>query len=333
MSTWALRAAMVPVWRRVRAYFAPVDRDTGTPAIFDPGKHGAFFLENPPVPWLSLGAIVNFRRSSGTEIGVLRAGIHGAPVSQYRAGLDARVEFEFCEWGKLQMALAGGSDHMNVLAPDPSADAAPSGGTPIPAVPSLPGSTAIEIVVGVGVVDGFAVGELVAVDKDYQQEMGYVGTGIAAAYVGDPAKVNHDADYIRRITFNVGRVAQKTVNSLMLAQPLLGGPPLAGAGVQGVVSFVDREGGSFFQEWSALFVVEEESGGRACFYYPRLTSSAAQAGGGDGSASEGSAEIASSLSSLTLRASFLALPYVDGNDSQTVMCYRSYFPAASAAVY
>ena len=57
----------------------------------------------------------------------------------------------------------------------------------------------------------------------------------------------------------------------VLAQPLLGGAPAAGASAQVVVAFVDREGGSFFQEWSALFVAEEESGGRVCFYYPRLS--------------------------------------------------------------
>src|SRR3989440_6447089 len=57
MSTMALRTAMIPITRRIRAYFAPVDRATGTPAIFDPGKHGAFPLDAPPAPWLDLGWI------------------------------------------------------------------------------------------------------------------------------------------------------------------------------------------------------------------------------------------------------------------------------------
>ena len=38
MSTAPLRAAMVPVTRRIRAYFAPINRVTATPALFDPGK-------------------------------------------------------------------------------------------------------------------------------------------------------------------------------------------------------------------------------------------------------------------------------------------------------
>ena len=98
-----------------------------------------------------------------------------------------------------------------------------------------------------------------------------MGTGISAAYVSDPANVNRDPNYIRRVTFNVGRVAQITATALLLAQPLPGGAPTAGAGVQQVVAFVDREGGSFFQEWSALFVAEEESGGRVCLHYPHLS--------------------------------------------------------------
>ena len=160
---------------------------------------------------------------------------------------------------------------MNVLAISPSATPAPSGGTPIPAVAVLTGSTASQLVLGVGAVSGFGVGSLVAVDLDYEQQIGYVGSGISAAYVSNAAAVNNDANYVRRVTFNVGRVVEQTATSVILAQPLLAGAPATGASAQAVTAFVDREGGSFFQEWSALFVVEPESGGRVCFYYPRLS--------------------------------------------------------------
>jgi hypothetical protein len=43
--------------------------------------------------------------------------------------------------------------------------------------------------------------------------------------------------------------------------------------------------------------------------------------------------IAKPLSAIALRAAFLALPFVDTNDGQTVLCYRSYFPAGMAALY
>ncbi len=373
MSSAPLRSAMVPVTRRIRAYFAPMDRTAGTPTVFDPGKQGAFALDAPPAPWLDLGWIDNFQRFCATTTEPLRAGARGAPAGQFRGPIDVRIEFDFREWGKLQMALAGGSEHMNVLASDPNANAQPSGGTPLAAVAVLPGSTATEIVVGTGAVSAFSVGVLVAVDNDYQQQTGYVGTGISAAYVTDPAAVNRDANYIRRVTFNVGRVAQVTATSLLLAQPLPGGAPVTGAGVQQVVAFVDREGGSFFQEWSGLFVAEEESGGRVCFYYPHLSPTtvlpAAVPAAAPGGAHAGSAvtamqsassvsksaahvtapsaasptgkafqreemvQLASPIMALGLRAAFLAMPHTDENDGQVAVCYRSYFPVGMAAIY
>jgi hypothetical protein len=316
-----MRPAMTPLARRVRAYFAPVERVSGAPAIFDPAQHDP---SSPPAPWLDLGWIENFRRSAATEFAPLRAGTKGAPVAQFRKQLEARVEFEFREWGKLQMALAAGSQHMNVLAAQVGAPPKPSGGDAVAAIAVQSGSTAGEIVVGAGAVDAFAAGDIIAVDADYTGQTGYVGAGIAAAYVRDAAEVGANPDYIRRATFNVARVASKTATSLVLAQPLLGGVP-ANAKTQKVVAFVDREGGSFFQEWSALFVVESESGGRVCFHYPRLQPAAA--------AQEERFLPVAAVSGHALRASFLALPLTDVNDSEQVVCFRSYFPAANAALY
>jgi hypothetical protein len=358
---------MVPVTREMRAYFAPVNRSTETPTIFDPSVSGAFPLSSPPSPWLDLGWIEAFARFYDTPTDAVRSGTQAFPAFQFRGPIEARMEFDFKEWGKLQMALAGGSENMNVLATTVGATPAPSGGTPVPAVAVLPGSTANELVLGAGAVGGFTVGNLVAVDVDYQEQVGYVGSGISAAYVSNPAAVNNDANYVRRVTFNVGRVVEMTSNSLILGQPLLAGAPAAGASIQVVAALVDREGGSFFQEWSALFVAEPESGGRVCFYYPRLSpnpgarrgitvkSSAAwtppKSGGastfaakpassvGDGATAgekfirEDFGEIESPLSAVSLHASFIALPYTDTNDGQVVLCYRSYFPAVQSAVY
>ncbi|HLW83695.1 MAG TPA: hypothetical protein VKR60_00690 [Candidatus Sulfotelmatobacter sp.] len=343
MSTSPLRAAMVPVSRQMRAYFAPVNRTTETPTIFDPGVYGAFPLDSPPAPWLDLGWIDSFERLYDTPTNGVRAGNNDLAALQFRGPLEARVEFDFREWGKLQMALACGSEHMNVLAPVGSATPAPSGGTPLPGVAVLAGSTASEIVFGAGAVGRFPAGTLIAVDVDYAQETGYVGSGIAAAYVSNAAAVNHDVNYVRRVTFNVGRVVEVTATAVVLSQPLLAGAPAAGASAQAVVAFVDREGGSFFQEWSALFVVEQESGGRVCFYYPRLSPNPGGAAKGSialgktgvagGFVREELANVAKPLFAISLRASFVALPSVDPNDGQTVLCYRSYFPAAMAAVY
>ena len=335
MSTLAIRPAMVPLSRRVRAYFAPVDRSTDAAAIFDPGKHGVFPLDSPPAPWLDLGWIDNFQRFTLTPELPLRAGVRGAAAAQFRGALDARLEFDFREWGKLQMALAGGSEHMNVLAPDPGANAQPSGGTPLDAVAVLPGSSATEVVVGAGAVSGFSAGDIIAVDADYAQQTGYVGSGIAAAYVNLAADVHHDVNYVRRVTFNVGRVSQLTATSLLLAQPLLGGVPQAGWGAQKVIAFLDREGGSFVQQWSGLFVAEEENGGRICFYYPRLgpASFARASSPSSGHQREQQVEISKPITAIALHAAFLALPRADENDNQIALCYRSYFPASAAGLY
>jgi hypothetical protein len=218
---------------------------------------------------------------------------------------------------------------MNVLATDPSASRAGSGGTPVAAVPLLGGSTAEELVIGAGAVAGFAAGGLVACDVDYGQQVGYVGTGIAGAYVRNPADVRQDANYVRRVTFNVGRVAQVTSTALVLAQALPGGTPAAGASVQQVMAFVDREGGAFLQRWSALFVIEEESGGRICYYYPILSPCTVKPAW----TRETVAEIAKPIGEMALQAAFTALPTVDANDGAVVLCYRSYFPAGAADVY
>jgi hypothetical protein len=330
MNAASMRGAMVPVTRRIRAYFAPVDRTSEVPTIFDPAM-GDFLLDRPPSPWLDLGWVENFERWYETSNQVVRSGARGTAGTQYRGPVDARVEFDFCQWGKLQMALAGGSEHMNVLAPaSGGASPAPSGGTAEAAVALLAGSTASELVFGAGVAGTFPEGCLIAVDLDYQQQVGFVGSGLAAAYVSDPEAVRRDPDYLRRVTFNVGRVAEVTATSVVLGQPLLAGVPPVGASVQRVVAFVDRECGSFFQEWSALFVAEEESGGRVCFYYPRLCATGASAGKAK---REEFAVIAKPLSSISLRSSFLALPFHDTNDGQSVLCYRSYLPAAQSAAY
>ena len=337
MTNFASRAAMVPVTRRVRAYFAPFDFANGRPAIFDPGKEGLFPLEAPPPPWRDLGWIDHFHRISLTTAEAVRAGARVATAAQFRGVLDARVEFDFRHCGKLQMALAGGSENMNVLAPDPNGTPLPSGGAPLPAVPVLPGSTPGEIVLGTSAIGAFSPGDILAVDADYQQQTGYVGSGMPGAYVVDPAAVNGDSNYVRRVTFNVGRVAQVTESSLVLAQPLPAGAPQAGWGVQKVIAFIDREGGTLFQEWSALFVFEEEAGGRICFYYPRLSPATSMRAVSHSQAQPFEREqmitIAEPISAIALHAQFMALPHTDENDGQVALCYRTYFPATAAALY
>src|SRR5216110_2824777 len=125
----APRQELTVACREIRAYFAPVNRATGAPTVFDPAQQGAFALDTPPAPWVSLGVVSGFKRTPVTQVGAAFGGKKGACGNQFRRQLDARVQFDFREWGKLQMALACGAQHMNVLAESSGASGQGSGGT------------------------------------------------------------------------------------------------------------------------------------------------------------------------------------------------------------
>ncbi len=320
----ARRSQMAPVGRAVRAYVAPVERPSGITYPFDPASQGQFDLDSPPSPWLDLGWIENFQRTAISKYDALRSGPSGSITVQYRSQPEARVDFDLPSWGKLQMAIAGGSQQMNVLAVLPLSPPQGSGGVAVPPAPLQPGSTVTQLVLTPDKLANFNAGDIVAVDADYTGAIGYVGAGAPAAYLSSPLNPGTQADFIRRVTFNVARVSSKTSTSLLLVQPLIGAP-VSGMGVQKVMAFVDREGSSFFQEWSGLFVIVGETGGRACFYYPRLQVAA--------SGVETRQQFDAPLFSHMLHASLHALPTVDANDNETVLCYRSYFPTSDAAVF
>jgi hypothetical protein len=253
MSTAPLTAlpAMPPITRRVRAYFAPVNRASETPAVFDPSVNGQFSISTPPAPWIDLGWIEDFSRKSLSKTAPLVTGSPGVTQSQVKETVDASVSFRFKTWSKLTMALSAGSQHMNLLAPSSGAALNDSGSKAATATSlAATGSTSTFLYL---TTTGFAAADIIAVDADYAGQTGFVGTGVSAAYVQSAAAINSDADYIRRVTFNVARVSQATSSGLQLAEPLIGGPPTSSMRVQQVLGFVDREGGNVFQEWSGLF--------------------------------------------------------------------------------
>ena len=325
MSTTPLAVvnAMPAVTRRVRAYFAPIDRVNRVPAVFDPSVNGQFALDTPPAPWIDLGWIEDFNRKSLSKIAPLMTGSPGAAEFQVKETVDASVAFRFKTWSKLSMALSAGSQHMNLLAPAAGAGANGSGSKAVAATNlATSGSTATFL--AMSSTAGFTAGCIVAVDADYAEQTGFVGSGVYAGYVQSAAGVNNDPDYVRRVTFNVARVSQVTASGLQLAQPLIAGVPASTMRVQPVLGFVDREGGNFFQEWSALFVMPGEQGERILFYYPRLQ---AMAG-----AAEAAAALDGPIERIALSASFRALPVTDANDAQQVVCFRSFLPSAMTLV-
>ncbi len=327
MSTSAPLAALPPIGRRVRAWFAPVDRAQQLPTLFDPSVSGSCSLGTPPAPWIDLGFIENFARKSASKYGELLTGSPAAAQYQVRETLDATVSFRFKSWSKLSMALAAGSQHMNLIVPAAGAAANGSGSKGIPSVSLAAGSTATFLALAASDAANFSAGSLVTADLDYAGQTGYVGSGVSAAYVQSAAAVNNDPDYIRRVSFNVARVASVstgTAPGLQLAQPLLAGIPAAGIKVQPILGFVDREGGTFFQEWSALFIVQGQQGERIFWHYPRLQAPAG--------AAEASAPLAAPLERIALSAAFRALPVTDANDGEQVVCFRSYLPAPGVLV-
>ncbi len=317
--------AAAPVVRRVRAYFAPVNRAAQTPVLFDPSQGSGFSLDAPPSPWITLGFIQGFTRQAGSKTAAIASGIPAAALAQVRETLDAQVSFQFMSWTKLTMALATGSQHMNVLATPSGSGAAAVGAPGVAAAVVQSGSSATNIALAAADAASFTAGQLVAVDADYAGQTGFVGAPIAGAYVRQPLA---DVDYIRRVTFNVALVSQANASGLTLAEALPGGAPAAGAKVQAVTGFVDREGGSFHQEWSALFVMEGGIGERIFFHYPRLQpmASAAETPLPLGGKNKGK------LERIALNAQFLALPVTDPLDGERVVCYRSFVPAKNALV-
>ena len=85
--------------------------------MFDPSCQGGFDLDAPPAPWISLGSLQGFTRTNTGKSGAVMTGIPAAALEQVRETLDAEVSFQFVNWTKLTMALATGSQHMNLLAP------------------------------------------------------------------------------------------------------------------------------------------------------------------------------------------------------------------------
>jgi hypothetical protein len=312
------------VCRLVRSYFAPVDRVAGVPTIFDAAQQGTFALNAPPAPWVDLGWCSNFERRSETKVEALTAGAPAMAQSQVRSQVEATVQLEFERWGRLQLALTAGSQQLNLLRTTNGATANGSGGVAATASQLLSGSTSTALNVGAQAAAQFQVGQLVAVDEDYVAQVGFVGSGVSAAYVSTPASVGNDVNYVRRVSLNVGRIVSVVGGVLQLAEPLLAGSPGSGMQVSPLVGFVDREGAGFFQEWSGLFVMDGEYGDRTIYHYPRLQ------------AMRGLTEMvgvsAGPLERVKLTGAFRALPVKDRNDSEMVLSFCSYLPGTMQMV-
>jgi hypothetical protein len=293
--------------------------------LFDPAEQGMFSLDTPPSPWISLGWIESFSRKPASKTTAVQSGIPAATLEQVRETVDAQLSFQFKSWTKLTMALATGSQHLNLLSPATGSSAAADGAQASTAVMVQSGSSANVIALAAADAAKYSVGMIVAVDVDYSGQTGFVGSPISGAYLRSALT---DVDYVRRVTFNVALVSAVTTTSVTLAEALPGGVPASGAKLQAVIGFVDREGGSFYQEWSALFVMEGGQGERIFLHYPRLQT---MSGAEEATSPVGNKQ-QSVLERVLLKGKFMALPITDALDGERVVCYRSYLPATNALV-
>jgi hypothetical protein len=309
--------SMSPVVRRVRTYFAPVNRASTQPTIFDPAQNLALKASSsqwtPPPPWIDLGWIQNFARHSDTKIAAVKTGAPATTYIQTLTDIEANVSFRFETWNKLQLALSAGTQQMNLLTTTTGATPEGSGGAAIAAAALMSGSTATLLQMSAANAASFHVGQRIAVDVDYTGQTGLLGSGVSGAYVRTALT---DVDYVRRITLNVARIAAINAGTVTLAHPLIAGAPTTAMKVSGVVGFCDREGSSFFQEWSALFIAEGQQGERVAWFYPRLQTMSG--------AAESSVASSGGYEKTMLAASFRALPVIDPVDGETVVCFRSY---------
>ncbi len=310
--------------------------------LFDASEEGEFNLDSPPAPWISLGWVRDFVRKPMGKLVPVVTGMPPTVLEQSWELLDTQVSFHFLSWTKLTMALAAGSQHMNLLAPMSDAAASPDGGTAIPAVTVQTGGTATFLPMTQADAASFAAGQMVAVDVDYTGQTGYVGTGVSGSYVKTALT---DVNYIRRVTYNVARVGAVTTAGLTLAEPLIAGAPTTGMKAQAMVGFVDREGGSFFPEWSALFVLEGSQGERIFYHYPRLQPVVGSVEKPLVPSKPTPLEVEERLKPLVvtpkyqgtleqmpLTALCRALPVTDPLDGELVLCYRSFLPASHALI-
>lgn len=318
-------SAPAPVTRRIRGYFAPITRATGTPAFFDPSQQGTFELDAPPAPWIDLGWMQGLARKPASKSVSQLTGIPAATMQQVRQTVEAQLTIQFLSWTKLTMALATGSQHMNVLAAASAAVRGPLGAQARAAAAIQSGSTASTILLASADAAQFSASSIIAVDSDYSGQTGFVGSPVSGAYVRQSLA---DVDYIRRVTYNVALVSQATSTGLTLASPLIGGAPQPGAKLQAVTGFVDREGGCFYPEWSALFVLEGSQGERIFYHYPRLQ----PLSGAEEIVTPLDAKNKSGQARVQLVGQFLALPVSDPLDGERAVCYRSFLPAPGTLV-
>jgi hypothetical protein len=117
-----------------------------------------------------------------------------------------------------------------------------------------------------------------------------------------------------------------------LDQPFVGGgspiatsgTPPAGSKVQVVTGWTAANGGSFIQEWSALFVCDSIDGAQIALYYPHLSINQFRENANWAIENIGTTD----LTGMQLDSMFEALAYDDPMTGETVVSYTGFYPNA-----
>jgi len=354
--TQPLRKNMLFVGSGWRGFFAPFDYQaaltstTGGPNILDLERQGPFNTNALPAGYSDLGWIKNFKFTNNTKVGQVRSGYRGIVRAQYRGEVGEQCEFQFREFGRQQYKVATGCQMYNLLS---------SSGTPSTTSPlGSPGSFAAIVMgasgyVASGAVAGqvgkptlyvpsgsgaaFAVNNYVVVDIDYVAgTSGVLGEAGAFAYpnaITDTDWIRKTSDYVARVTAIVTGVGSPVQDALILDQVFVGGgSPAATNGIPPTTSKVQivsgwsaRNGGTFIQEWSGLFISDAQDGAQIALYYPHLSISQFRGMNPYTIENIGTTDTTGN----ELDASFECLGFDDPLDGETVCSYMGYFPNAN----
>jgi hypothetical protein len=358
--TQPLRQGQLSVGSGWRAYFAPFNTALAVnqnstilgPTIYDL-EVAAKFIDaggafGAPAGWFDLGYVNKFKFTPGSKIGNVMTGYRGVIRAKYRAETSEKVSFVFMEMSHLALKIASGTQVFNLLKSTAAASTTgPLSSSGVAAV-ALGASGYIPTGLGSGPTNGkptlfvpagsganFPAGSYIVCDQDYNgTSFGFVGDAGANVFQGAVS----DVDFIRKTSDYVQGVSQVVAgavsgqDALILTGPFVGGGqqsalgvtpnvvPTSGAKVQAIQGFASREGGTFIQEWSAVFILDTIDASQLMFYYPRIAPD--QFAGFDAN----NLQNATALQTYELNASYDALGFDDPLDGETVVRYTAYYP-------
>lgn len=344
-----------------RGYFAPFNIALSAaqnstsygPTLLDLTQ-GPFDSNNPQnYGFVDCGWIKDFKLTPGSKIGQIRSGYRGAVRAQYRGQVEESFDFKFNEYGRLQYQLATGTNVINLLLSPTPSTVGPISATGYAAVGITAysggvapygnnGGTAATVTLSAapsGV--GISVGSYIVCDQDYTVGtygiVGDAGTPVYQNAVTDINYIRKNSDYVARVT-----AIQNDNRTCTLDQPFIGGgsgnPAPVGIGstsnpqykVQAIVGWAAREGGTFIQDWTGLFLLNTVDNAQIAVYYPHISISANK----DITTAFAIENVGTTdLTAYQLEATFEALAYDDPLDGETVVGYKAYYARPQQNTY